>query len=148
MSRANRKTVFDELLVLTKNRSLYYFIAAIEIIVEQWMSDVFHVYTNLVSTACFQNTFYQCNVTKSFHNRVMSNRFFAMIAFGIGFEQFSESMVSAHMRNNCPLIFLNVAPHQRKILPLDGMLIKLFRELAHGSVSFCNCKQAARVLIT
>src|SRR5436190_13199082 len=120
MAGTNSKTIFYKLLILTEYGSFYNFITTIKIIIEQWMTDVFHVHTDLVCTASFKHTLYQRNIPESFDNFIMRDSFFSMIALRISFKQFSEPLVTANMRNDCSTIFLNIAPDQRKVLSFDG----------------------------
>ena len=60
------KTVIDKLFVFGKNSSFYDPVAAIKIIIEQWVTNMFHMYPYLVGAACFQYTLHQCYIAKPF----------------------------------------------------------------------------------
>src|SRR5579875_2508918 len=96
----NGKAIVYKLFVLAMHSAFYYFVAAIKIIVEQWVAYVFHVYPYLMSTAGFQNTLHQCYIIKALQHPVMCNGFLAMFPVRVGFKQFSKPLVAAHMCYN------------------------------------------------
>src|SRR5438045_8823122 len=107
----NGKTIINKLFIPGINSSLYNFIAAIKSIIEQRMSDIFHVHSYLVCTAGFQNTFHQCYIIKTFNDFIMSDCIFTMISFGVGFEQFSESKMTTNMSNNSSFVIYHITPN-------------------------------------
>src|SRR5688572_741460 len=86
LPRTNRKTIINKLPVLGKHSSFYNLITTIGIIIKEGMSKMFHVNADLVSTPSFQHTFNQCDIIESFKNFIMSDGFFPMVTFRIGFK--------------------------------------------------------------
>ena len=86
LARTDQEAIVYKLFVLAENGAFYNPVASIKIIVEEWMADIFHVDTDLVGPAGFQNTFYQGYIVKPLQNFVVCHRFFPMIAFRVGFK--------------------------------------------------------------
>src|SRR5205814_145269 len=111
MPWTNSKTIFYKLFVFAKLSSFYNFIAAIRIIIEQGMTNIFHMHPYLVCAAGFKNTLNQGNVTKSFCHFIMSNGFFSIFAFGISLKYFSVSLVPANVSNDRSLVIFHISPN-------------------------------------
>src|SRR5579871_167487 len=86
MPRANGKTIFYKLFVFAENSSFDNFVAAISVIIEQWVTDMLHMHTYLVRTTRFKHTLDKRYISKSFQNGIMGNSFFSIFAIRIGSE--------------------------------------------------------------
>src|SRR5688500_10311163 len=86
LSWAESKAVINKLFVFAVYCSFYDLITAIKIIIKQRVPDVFHVYPYLLCTSRLQHTFYQRYIIKPLYHCVMSNSFFSVVSFGIGFK--------------------------------------------------------------
>src|SRR5437762_13470899 len=111
MSGTNGKTIFYKLFVFAKYGSFYDFITPICIIIEQGMTNVFHVHPYLVCAAGFKNTLNQGNIPKSFCHFIMSNGFFSILAFGISLKYFSVSLVPANVSNDRSVVVFHISPN-------------------------------------
>src|SRR5450432_1033962 len=78
LSFANIKTVVYELFVLIKDCPFKYFISSICFVIEQWMSDIFHMHTDLVSATGFQYASYQGYISQTLKHFKMCDGFFTM----------------------------------------------------------------------
>src|ERR1700741_1252973 len=78
LTRYDLKTILYKLFVFRKGGSFPYPITAIGIIIEQRMTDVLHVCTDLVCTPRLQFTFYQCYITKTFQYFPVGHRMFSI----------------------------------------------------------------------
>jgi hypothetical protein len=70
------KAILNKLSVLGKGSSLEYVIPTITGVIEQSMTDGFHMGTNLVGSSRFQSAFYEGNIAQPFDYTVVSNRHF------------------------------------------------------------------------
>ena len=52
--------------------------ASIPFVIEKYMSDVFHVHTDLMRTSGLEYTFYQCDISQPFQYLIMSNGMFSL----------------------------------------------------------------------
>ena len=66
LSGTSVKAIIYKLFVFTKMGSFQYLMTAIAFVIEQHMTDMFHVDTNLMSTSCFKYTFHKGYVSQSF----------------------------------------------------------------------------------
>lgn len=82
----NGEAIIDKLFILRIHRSLYDLIAAIKVVIEQRVAEIFHVHTYLVRTACFEHALHQRYIPESFEYLIMSSCVLSMIALGVSFE--------------------------------------------------------------
>src|SRR5437762_9243983 len=147
MPGTDRKTIFHELPVFTEHGALHNFIPSINFIIENWMSQVFHMHPDLVSATGFEFTLYEGDISETFQHLVMSNGFFAIISFRVGFKEFPEALVPAHMGHDGAVVFFKVAPCHGHVMSFNGMIKKLFRKTGNGPLCFRQYHQPAGVLI-
>lgn len=77
----NLETVFHELLIFGKCGSFQNFVTAIIVIVEQRVTNVTHVYPDLVCATGFQHTFHQVYIAQFFNHFVVRHRRLTIISF-------------------------------------------------------------------
>ena len=59
----------------------------------------------------------------------MGNSIFAMITIGIGCKKLTETLMPAYMCNYGSFIFFHIAPNQRNVTAVNGMVKKLFGKI-------------------
>lgn len=79
LPRKNLESVFDELFVARKCGTFEDLVPTIRSIVEQWVSDMAHVGTDLVGTSRFENALNKSHITETFKNIPMSDSVFARL---------------------------------------------------------------------
>src|SRR5665647_163266 len=138
MARANFKTIFYKLFVFGKYRSFYNSIAPISVIIKKRVAYVLHVYPNLVRTAGLQSAFYKRYIIESFQHFIVCDGFFAIFSIRIRSEQFSESLMAAHMCYDGSFFFFKIAPNQCYVPAMYGVVKKLFGKMRHCLWCFCH----------
>ena len=119
------KTVFHKLFVFCESRSSQYLVATVIVVVEQWMSDVFHVYPDLMGSSGFKSAFHQINIAKSLNHTVMCNGRFPMFSFRKYRKNLSVFQASAYIPSNSSFVVFEIAPNQCNIFPFG----RFFKEL-------------------
>ncbi len=115
--------------VLAEHRAFHNVIAAIALIAEQRVPDVFHVYANLVGAAGFEIALYEAHKIQSFQHFVMRDGPFAMIAFRENGKHLPVFAVAAHMPAHSTLVGFGFAPNHCVISALYGVVKKLFGQV-------------------
>ncbi|MPM52279.1 hypothetical protein SDC9_99038 [bioreactor metagenome] len=118
--------------------SAQYFVSPVTFVVEQRVSDVFHVYTYLMCAACFQLALNKRYVTKSFQYLVVSNRRLSLFAIGENAHLHPVFWVTTDIPGNGAFIAGNVSPHQCRISPFSGFVEKLCGKVCFGIGCFSN----------
>ena len=111
------------------------------------MADIFHMNPDLVSASCFQRALNEGYIAESLNNFIVCNGIFAMLTIRIGFKDFSESLVSSDMRNDCALVFFQVPPYEGNVFPAHGVVKKLFCQAGHPPAGFSNHHKTAGIFI-
>src|SRR4030095_671381 len=111
------------------------------------MTQVFHMYPDLVRATCFQLTLNQGNIAESLQYFVMGDRFLSIFSIRISVEYFPEALMTANMSVNRSAILFKVAPGEGYIMSLHGMIEELFGETGNGAFSFCKDHEATRILV-
>jgi len=83
LSRADRQAIFHELFIPVIHGSLYDFIPSIGFIPEEGMTDVLHMYPDLMCPAGLQHAAQERDITKPFHYFIMGDGFLSVVSFRI-----------------------------------------------------------------
>ena len=62
----NGEAIVHKLFVFTKMSSFQYFVPSVTLVIEQYVSDVFHVYTYLVRASGFEYAFHEGDISQTF----------------------------------------------------------------------------------
>ena len=122
--------------VFGENGSFKNLITSIGAVCEKGMTYMLHVNPYLMCSPRLKGAFYEAYIIKSFKHTVVCGSIFAMIAFGVCLKQFSETLVATYMCHYCTSIFFKIAPNQRHVFALYGMVKKLFGKVQGGLCCF------------
>ena len=100
------------------------------------MADVFHVNADLVCAACFKLALNNGNITKPFKYFKMGSRILAILAIGVGVENFAKALMAADMGLYRSGVFGNIALNKRNVLAVDGMVEKLLCQAGYRFFGF------------
>ena len=99
--------------------------ATISLIVEQDVSDMFHVYTNLVRAASLEDTFHQGDLADAFQHMVVCDRMLPL--FGIIEDGHLHPVfrVPADVSGDGAVVLIDNSPDEGDIFPLGGLVEEL-----------------------
>ena len=84
------------------------------------VSQLLHVYTNLILTTCFQLQFYQRIAISAFYGTVVSNRIFSTI---INWRRTYIQLTVGKPRFHSTLIFFHISHHDRNITAIANNIM-------------------------
>src|ERR1700744_4537418 len=145
--RAYLEAIIDKLLVLGGDRAFDDLVAAVGIVVEERVTRVLHVHTDLVGPPGLQLALDQSNIMKPLQHTKVRNRFLAVISFGIRRHDLAESRVSPDVRANRTGVEVKVPPDKRYIQPVYGMVEKLLRQMRAAALVLGQNQEPAGVFI-
>ena len=132
LSGTSVKAIIYKLFVFTKMGSFQYLMTAIAFVIEQHMTDMFHVDTNLMSTSCFKYTFHKGYVSQSFQYAVVCNGMFAHCRIGHHRHLHPVSRITGNITDNRSFILFHNTPHQSTIFAFGSLIKKLNSQICFG----------------
>ena len=121
----NSETVLHELFIFSKSCSFQDIMSAIPLIVEKRMTDIFHMYTDLVRAPRLQTALHQAHVAQAFQHGVMGDGGLALIAFREDGHLHTVTRVTTDISLDTPLILLNDAPYQGTVFTFGCLVEEL-----------------------
>ena len=112
------------------------------------MTDMLHVGTNLMGTACFKHTLYQGGITEALQNLIMSNRTLADTAIRVE-DLHTETVlrVTSDITLDASLILHDITPYQRIVTAMGSLVEELLAQCRLGSRSLGYYEQSAGILV-
>lgn len=141
------ETIFHEMLVFREGSALEDPIAPIGLITEQWVLYVLEVHAYLVRAAGFQLAVHQCDVTEPLHHGIMCHRMPAGAAIRVHRKYLTVAGTASDMARDGAGVLLQVAPYQRHIMPVDGMVEELCRHPGLRELILANDHDSGGVLV-
>ena len=126
VARHGVEAVLDKLLILRKGCTLQYLVATIALIVEERVTYILHMNANLMGTARFETALHQRYIAIAFQHRIVRNCVFTLRAVGKDIHLVAVLRVATDMACYCTLVLHEVAPHERNIAALRGVVEELF----------------------
>ena len=126
-------------------KALDHLFRAIDRIAGYWMSDISHVYPNLVGPTCFQPQLQLGKTAKILYNLKVGNRFFAISLC-------DRHLLAIHWMppngsDHLTLFFFHVAVDHGRVNTGKGMIFYLLGQRKMSKVVFCHHEQPTGVLI-
>jgi hypothetical protein len=105
-------------------------VTAVSFVGKQGVSDVAHVCSYLVGTACFQSAFYQSDGTVSFQNVPVCNGRFACLA-SVGEYCHAQAVlgVTSYVAAYGAVIFGKGSPYEGVVCPVGGVVEELLAQV-------------------
>ena len=147
LTRTKLETVAHELAVFAEVSTLQYLIAAIDIVIEQDVSDVFHMHPDLVCTACLKITLYQRDIAQTFEHTIMGNGIFTNTLIGRHTHLQPVTRVACNVTDYSAAFILWITPHNRIIGAFCSLLEELHSQMSLCIGCLCHNKQTRGVLV-
>ena len=138
LAGAYLEAVLHKLHIFARGCSSQHLVATISRVVKQWMSDMFHVNTYLVSATGFQLASHHCYMRKVFKHGVMCYSRLAHIAFGENGHLQSGVETSAYVAFHSAVFVVECSPHQGYVLSFCCFVEKLFAKRCFCIGCFCH----------
>ena len=120
------ETIFDKLLILREGGTLQYLVATVTLIVEERVTDILHMNTNLVRSSRLESALHQSNIAVALQHLVVSNGVLTLRAIGKDIHLVAILRVATNMSRNSTLVVSQVTPHERNVATLCGVVEELF----------------------
>jgi len=146
LSWAEVEAVVDELSVSCGGVAFEYEVAAVAWVVEEWVSDVFHVCADLVCASGFEGAFGEGGVGEAFEDAVVCDGGFAFVAVGEDGHLLAVAGVSADMSFDASFVG-QVSPNEGLVGAGGAFAIELFAESGFGGGVFGDDEQAGGVFV-
>ena len=101
-------------------------------VVEQGMPDPVEMYPYLMGSSCLKPAFHHCDISEPFKHLVVCHSPFPPVSVRKDLESEPVARISPYIALDGAFIFLDVAPHDGYIPPVDGMYEELF-----GKIELC-----------
>ena len=111
------------------------------------MPDVFHVNTNLMSTPCFEYTFYQCDVSQPFQHPIMSHRVFAHCRVGHDCHLHPVFRIAGDAAYDCTFILFHISPDKGTIFAFGRLIEELYSKMSLGVGCLGDYQQPGSIFI-
>lgn len=129
LTRTEFEAVLDKCLVAATALTSQNLCSAIRFVHKERMTDMLHVSTNLMGTACFKHTLHQGGITETLQHLVMRNRRLAYSAVRIE-DLHTEAVlrITADIAFYATFIFYNVAPNERIVTAMGSLVEELLTQ--------------------
>ena len=122
---ANGEAVVYKLFVFTEMSSFQYLVSTVSFIIEQYVADVFHVYTYLVRASGFEHTFHEGDIAQTFQYLVMGNGMFSLRRVAQYRHLHAVFGVPSDIAFDGSFVFIDDAPYQSVVFALGGLVVEL-----------------------
>ena len=147
LSGTSVKAIIYKLFVFTKMSTFQYLVPPIAFVIEQHMSDMFHVDTDLMSTSRLQDTFHKRDVSQAFQHTIMSHSVFANCRVGHHCHLHSVFRVTGYIPDDCSLILLHNPPYQGAIFTFGSFIKELVSQICFGVRCLGNHQQPRSIFV-
>ena len=96
------------------------------------MTDVLHVYTNLVCTSGFEYAFYQSDISQSFQDFVMGYGMFPLSWIAENSHLHPVFRVATYISGNSPFVFFYGSPNQCIVFAFGRFIEELLAQVCLG----------------
>ena len=147
LARQEAKTIVDKLLIFREGGTFKDLVASIGSIVEERMTNMLHMGSDLMRAACLQHTFDKRDITKRFDNTPMRDGIFS--PFGIVSNMHHPTVMGRTFKiaYNGTLVLVKAAPNQGVVLTLDGVVEELLGQDNLRILVLGNKKEPRSVLV-
>ena len=147
LTRTNVEAVVYELFVFAEMSAFQNLMATVTFVVEQYMSDVLHVYTDLVGTSGFEYTFHKCDISQTFQYLIVRNCMFSLSRIAHDSHLHTVFGVTSDVSSNCTFIFFYDSPYQSIIFTFGCFIVELHAQTGFGIRSFGYYQKAGSIFV-
>ena len=125
VTRHYLEAIFDKLLILREGCSLQNLIATISLVVEQRMTYILHMNTNLMRTSRFESALNQRHIAVASQHFVVCYGVLTLRAIGKDLHLVAITRITTDIARNRTLVIRQITPNQRHIATTCSMLEEL-----------------------
>ena len=145
---AEFETVLDVCLIAAAALTSQNLSPSIGRIHEERMTDMLHVGTYLMSTACLKNALHQGGIAETFQYLIMGNGSLAYSTVRIEHLHAKTVLgVAAYIAFDSSLVLNDISPYQSIIAAMGGLVEELFSKSRLGIWCLCHYQQSGSILV-
>src|SRR5574344_1445013 len=147
LPRTQLEAIADKLGIFGVSRPLEYFMPAVAFVIEQGMTDVFHVGSDLVGSACFKPAFQQGYIPQSFEHPIVGHSWFTTAPVRENGHLLTVSGITADVAFHRTRVMIELSPSQCFIETLRCFMEKLPTKKSLGCRVYGHHQQTRSVFI-
>ena len=147
LTRTSLEAVLHKLAVGSRGGTLENLVATVALVVEERVSQVLHVHTDLVRTSRLENTLHESHIADAVQHLVVCHR---MLAYGgVGKHSHLQAVVrvARYLAAHGTRLLLERAPYERVVVALGRLVEELYAQRRLGIGSLRHHEQSRRILV-